>query len=198
MKPINVIILEGKPSTMLGIKSIVENQSDMQLIAYCNNEKEFTDTIKDINTDIAIVDVNLVRDILNLAPESRADYAYSISRDSNSSAQSITYTNQDNSKVDYQTNLELSHFCLDVLTDKIKQSSHQPLTDIEIEVLKFVAVGYSNQQIANINGKTLSTVRSQIASIFSKFSAKNRVQAIAKGIKFEYLKLSDLDIIEAK
>ena len=122
MKPINVIILEGKPSTMLGIKSIVENQSDIQLIAYCSNEKDFTDTIRDINMDIAIVDVNLVRDILNLAPESRADYAYSISRDSNSSAQSITYTNQDNSKLHNQTNLELSLYCIHLLTNNKKLS----------------------------------------------------------------------------
>ena len=50
----------------------------------------------------------------------------------------------------------------------------------EYEVLKLIAEGYSNQEIADRLFVTLSTVKTHSSSLFSKLDVKRRTQAIQK------------------
>jgi DNA-binding NarL/FixJ family response regulator len=54
----------------------------------------------------------------------------------------------------------------------------EPLTDREIEVLRLVAAGLSNPEIAEELYIALSTVKSRISHIFGKLAVENRVPAI--------------------
>jgi DNA-binding NarL/FixJ family response regulator len=65
-------------------------------------------------------------------------------------------------------------------TDLVKSDE---LTEREIEVLKLVALGASNQQIAKELCITINTVKSHIKSILSKLQLENRTQAATYAIK---------------
>lgn len=56
----------------------------------------------------------------------------------------------------------------------------EPLTDRELEVLGLMAVGASNQEIADQLFVALTTVKKHARNIFGKLGASNRVQAITR------------------
>jgi DNA-binding NarL/FixJ family response regulator len=56
----------------------------------------------------------------------------------------------------------------------------EPLTERELEVLRLVAEGESNQDIARTLVVSLATVKTHINHIFSKLDAESRVQVVAR------------------
>jgi len=56
----------------------------------------------------------------------------------------------------------------------------EPLTERELQVLRLVANGCSNQDIADQLVVALGTVKSHLSNIFGKLDAQNRTQAIAR------------------
>jgi LuxR family transcriptional regulator, maltose regulon positive regulatory protein len=57
----------------------------------------------------------------------------------------------------------------------------EPLSDREIEVLRLIAEGLTNQDIAARLYITLNTVKGHARNIYAKLGVKNRTQAVAKG-----------------
>jgi LuxR family maltose regulon positive regulatory protein len=55
-----------------------------------------------------------------------------------------------------------------------------PLTDREVEVLRLVAAGMRNQEIAGELVVTLDTVKKHVSHIFEKLGAANRTEAVAR------------------
>ncbi len=58
-----------------------------------------------------------------------------------------------------------------------------PLTPREIEVLRLLAGGYSNREIAEGLGTQESTVKNHVSSILSKLGVRDRTRAVLKGIE---------------
>ena len=56
----------------------------------------------------------------------------------------------------------------------------EPLSKRELEVLHWVAAGYSNQEIAQKLVLAVSTVKKHINSIYGKLEVGSRTQAVAK------------------
>jgi LuxR family maltose regulon positive regulatory protein len=57
----------------------------------------------------------------------------------------------------------------------------EPLSEREIEVLKLIEAGLSNQEIGSRLFISMGTVKRHISNIYSKLDVKNRTQAISKG-----------------
>lgn len=69
------------------------------------------------------------------------------------------------------------------LSDKTWQHDYMPtLTKIEVQVLKLVAAGYSNHEIADALYKSVGTVRNQVSSILTKLDARDRTRAVLKAL----------------
>ena len=62
-----------------------------------------------------------------------------------------------------------------------------PLSAREREILRLVADGRTNEQIARAIGTSLSTVKNQLASLFEKLGADDRVSAVAAGMRRGWL-----------
>ncbi|MGH3477338.1 MAG: LuxR C-terminal-related transcriptional regulator [Nocardioidaceae bacterium] len=56
----------------------------------------------------------------------------------------------------------------------------EPLSDRELQVLELLAVGKSNQQIADELVVVLDTVKKHVGHILDKLAAANRTQAVAR------------------
>lgn len=61
--------------------------------------------------------------------------------------------------------------------------SPDPLTKRETEVLRLMAGGYSNREIADTLGASEGTVKNHISSILSKMGVRDRVRAVLKGLE---------------
>jgi len=63
----------------------------------------------------------------------------------------------------------------------------EPLSERELEVLRLIAKGYSNRQIADELIVAIGTVKAHSASIYGKLGVSNRVQAVSKANKHHLL-----------
>ena len=61
------------------------------------------------------------------------------------------------------------------------------LTGRESEVLHLIALGYSNQQIADELFVSLNTVKTHVKNIYSKLGVQRRTQAVAEAKRLEIL-----------
>ena len=70
-----------------------------------------------------------------------------------------------------------------------------PLSAREVEVVKQVAKGLSNQQIADILGIAEVTVRAHVSNILSKLHLANRVQATLYALRAGLVNLDEQDLV---
>lgn len=59
----------------------------------------------------------------------------------------------------------------------------EPLSDRELEVLRLVAEGYSNRQIAGLVHLAEGTVKNHISAILIKLGARDRTNAVLRAIR---------------
>lgn len=90
------------------------------------------------------------------------------------------------------------------LADEIGQSrEHSPereerrrildlLTPREIEVLRLLAQGYSNSEIAKSLYVTAGTAKNHVEHIFAKLEVSDRTQAVVRAIKLQIVDISEL------
>jgi DNA-binding NarL/FixJ family response regulator len=62
-----------------------------------------------------------------------------------------------------------------------------PLTKRELEILRLMAGGYSNREIANALGTAEGTVKNHASSILSKLGVRDRTRAVLKAIEHGYI-----------
>lgn len=72
----------------------------------------------------------------------------------------------------------LSFPCLD-LPDR--------LTQREAEILRLIAGGFNNREIADAIGTSEGTVKNHVSSILSKLGVRDRVRAVLKGVELGYV-----------
>jgi DNA-binding NarL/FixJ family response regulator len=58
-----------------------------------------------------------------------------------------------------------------------------PLTDRETEILRLMAGGYSNKEIANSLGVAEGTVKNHVSNILSKMGVRDRTRAVLKALE---------------
>ncbi|MFN7783210.1 MAG: response regulator [Lysobacterales bacterium] len=60
-----------------------------------------------------------------------------------------------------------------------------PLTDRETEILRLMAGGYSNKEIANSLGVAEGTVKNHVSNILSKLGVRDRTRAVLKAFELK-------------
>ena len=58
-----------------------------------------------------------------------------------------------------------------------------PLTERETEILRLMAGGYSNKEIANSLGVAEGTVKNHVSNILSKLGVRDRTRAVLKAFE---------------
>ena len=71
----------------------------------------------------------------------------------------------------------------DIATELAEYATEDELSSREIEVLRLIASGNSNKQIADQLFIGESTVKSHVTNILSKLSANDRAHAVTIGLK---------------
>jgi DNA-binding NarL/FixJ family response regulator len=72
-------------------------------------------------------------------------------------------------------------------TDFSSLDRPDPLTDRETEILRLMAGGYSNKEIANSLGVAEGTVKNHVSNILSKMGVRDRTRAVLKAFEMSLL-----------
>lgn len=70
-------------------------------------------------------------------------------------------------------------------TDFSSLDRPDPLTDRETEILRLMAGGYSNKEIANSLGVAEGTVKNHVSNILSKMGVRDRTRAVLKAFELK-------------
>jgi DNA-binding NarL/FixJ family response regulator len=66
-------------------------------------------------------------------------------------------------------------------------TSPDPLPPREIEILRLIAGGYSNREIAQALGTAEGTVKNHASSILSKLGVRDRTRAVLRALELGYI-----------
>jgi DNA-binding NarL/FixJ family response regulator len=66
-------------------------------------------------------------------------------------------------------------------------SPPDPLTKREVEILRLMAGGYSNREIADALGTAEGTIKNHASSILSKLGVRDRTRAVLKALELGYI-----------
>jgi DNA-binding NarL/FixJ family response regulator len=75
----------------------------------------------------------------------------------------------------------------DMQTDFSALDRPDPLTDRETEILRLMAGGYSNKEIANSLGVAEGTVKNHVSNILSKLGVRDRTRAVLKAFELGFV-----------
>ncbi|AFT96480.1 response regulator transcription factor [Alteromonas sp. 07-89-2] len=59
----------------------------------------------------------------------------------------------------------------------------EPLTGKEVEILRLIAAGYSNKEIADAMFKSTGTIKNQVSSVMAKLGVRDRTRAVLKALE---------------
>ena len=59
----------------------------------------------------------------------------------------------------------------------------EPLTEKEVDILRLIAAGYSNKEIADAMFKSTGTIKNQVSSIMAKLGVRDRTRAVLKALE---------------
>lgn len=212
-KSINVMIADDHSMVREGIKQILELDGDIKVRAQASNGRECIDILDEDMTDVLLLDINMpnmnglqvlqhLREkkskvkILILTIHNEVEYLIRavefgvdgyVLKDSNSSVlkKAIFSINRGDTYIQP----ELTPMLKRRLEDK--SSSFRfiegKLTRREIEVLKLLAEGLFNKEIAYTLSISEKTVKNHVSNIFSKIKVSDRTQAAVYAIKNNFV-----------
>lgn len=208
-KPIKVMIADDHSMVREGIKQLLELDGDITVVAEANNGKECIELLDEDKTDVLLLDINMpfmnglqvlqyLREknkkvkVLILTIHNEVEYLVRaveigvdgyVLKDSNSSVlKKAIYTVYNGESF---IEPELAPLMKIRLEEKntAGKSIIDSLTKREIEVLKLLAEGLFNKEIAFTLDISEKTVKNHVSNIFKKINVSDRTQAAVFAIK---------------
>ena len=197
---IRILTVDDHPVLREGIAALVAGQPDMKVIAECSNGREAIQQFRTHRPEITLMDLQM--------PEMNGLDAIIAIRDEYPDARIIvltTYAGDVQALRALQAGARaylLKNLAHNELLDTIRavhagrksmsaqlsyelaeHATDDALSQAEIDVLRLIAAGNANKQIADRLSSTEDTVKGRVKNILSKLGANDRTHAAMIGIK---------------
>lgn len=213
-KPVNIMIADDHSMVREGIKQLLELDGDIVVTAEASNGKQCIELLDETRTDVLLLDINMpimnglqvlqyLREnrkkvkILILTIHNEVEYLMRaveigvdgyVLKDSDSSVlkKAIFCVNRGESFIQP----ELTPILKVKLEEKNSlNNDDDTLTKREVEVLKLLAEGLFNKEIAYMLAISEKTVKNHVSNIFKKINVSDRTQAAVYAIKNNFVEL---------
>lgn len=197
----SVFIVDDHYMVIEGIRSLLQNEKDIDWMGHATNAASCLAFLKQHQPDVILMDINLpdksgidlCKEVMQLYPSVRVLGLSTFNQQAiirniiENGASGYVLKNADKSELleaiatVMTGNNYLSHEVS--LSLKKADDSLPPVTKREKEVLRLIAEGYTNAEIAEKLFLSTATVNTHRKSLLEKFDAKNTAILISKGIK---------------
>jgi len=197
---IRVLCVDDHPLLREGIAALIENQSDMELIAEASNGREALEFFRQHRPDVTLMDVQMpgmsgidaISTIRSEFPDARFIVLTThpgdilVSRALKAGARA--YLLKSSVRKELLETIRAVHAGQKRVSPELaagiaEHAADSVLTPREVEVLRLVAGGNANKDIAARLSLTEETVKAHIRNILGKLEANDRTHAVAIGLK---------------
>jgi DNA-binding NarL/FixJ family response regulator len=197
---IRVLSVDDHPIVREGIAALIARQSDIELIAEASNGREAVEQFRMHRPDVTLMDLHMpemsgidaVSAIRGEFPDARiivlTSYAgdIQVSRALRSGARG--YLLKDMLRKELLETIRAVHaghkrVSSEVATEIAEHATDDALTPRETDVLRLIAAGNANKEIATQLGLTEETVKHHVKNILSKLGANDRTHAVTIALK---------------
>jgi len=202
IKPIRVLVVDDHAIIRKGMKAVLDLISDITLVGEAENGKQAVQMDLELQPDVILMDlmmpemdgITCIREIKSRRPQARilvlTNFAGEEMIFPAIKAGAMGYHLKDSSPealVDairqvFRGESSLHPLIAKKVLDEFHSSSErqlstEPLTPRELEVLRLIAQGYENQEIAGKLVVSEATVRTHVSNIMGKLHLASRTQA---------------------
>lgn len=211
---IRVLIADDHKMVREGIKQLLEFDGTIEVIGQAGDGKECLECLKEQLPDVLLLDINMpdmngievlryIREknidinVLILTVHNEVEYLVNavdigvdgyLLKDSEANELKKAILTVYNGENYIQPNL-IPLLNSRLINRDIDKDKLESLTNREVEVLKFIAKGMLNKEIATALGISERTVKNHISNIFKKIDVGDRTQAAVFAIKNNVVKL---------
>jgi DNA-binding NarL/FixJ family response regulator len=199
-KPITVLIVDDHPLLREGVAAVLASEHDIVLVAEAANGREAIEQYRMHRPDVTIMDLQM--------PEMKGQEAMEAIRSEFGNAHILVVTTYDGDVqalraikagacgyllknklrkdlADAIRSVHAGRRCIpdEIARTIIEHSADDQLSQREVEVLRQVAAGHSNKEIAARLSIAEETVKTHMGHIMSKLVASDRTHAVMIGVK---------------
>lgn len=204
-KKIRIMLVEDHILMRMGLVSATRIEADMVVVAEVEDGKKVLENFRKHKPDVVLLDLRLpgmdgIQVIKALRQES--PNARIVVLSSYGGGDDVTQAIQSGASGYVLKNMPLQQVIEAVrvvhlggqyipreIASRMSQRLHSDMSSREIEVLRLIAQGRSNKEIAAALGIVEGTVKAHVTNIFAKLGAVDRTQAITIAMKRQILQL---------
>jgi DNA-binding NarL/FixJ family response regulator len=198
--PIRILIVDDHPVVRAGVAGLVEDQLDMKIVGQASNGREAIQQFRDHHPDIVLMDLQMpdmngldaMIAIRDEAPQARVIVLTTYVGDAQVlraiKAGARGYLLKSALHKELLETIRAVHagrktISAEASYELAEHASDDALTPAEVRVLRLIAEGNANKEIAEQLSISEETVKGQVRNILSKLGAKDRTQAAMIGLK---------------
>jgi len=197
---IRILTVDDHPLLRKGIAALVNGEPDLKLVAEASNGNEAVDAFRSHQPDVTLMDLQMpevdgidaINRIRREFPNARIIVLTTYSGDTQVlralKAGARGYILKGHVHKDLLDAIRAVHagqkrIPAEIAAQLADHATDDALTEREIDVLKLVAAGNANKQIADRLSIGEATVKSHVSNILSKLGANDRSHAVTIGLK---------------
>lgn len=199
-KQIRILAVDDHPLLRQGIAGLIADESDMTLVGEAADGREAVQQFRTHRPDITLMDLQMPEmngldamvTILAEFPDARIIVLTTYSGDVQAlraiKAGARAYLLKNSLHKELLDTIRAVHAGKKTLSPEVtfqlaEHSAEESLTPAEVRVLRLIADGHTNKEIAALLSVTEDAVKGQVRNILSKLGANDRTHAAMIGIK---------------
>ena len=198
--PIRILVVDDHPLLQHGVLSLIADEPDMTIVAQAANGREAIQQFRAHRPDVTLMDLQMpemngldaLMAIRNEFPEAKiivlTTYAGDVHvlRALKAGARAYLLKNSLHKELlDTIRAVQVGKKAIspEASYQLAEHATHDALTPGEVSILKLIAEGNANKQIADQLSLTEDTVKGRVKNILSKLGADDRTHAVLIGLK---------------
>jgi len=199
-KQIRILAVDDHPILRQGIAGLIADESDMTLVAEAANGREAIQQFRTHRPDVTLMDLQMPEmngldaliAIRGEFPEARiivlTTYTGDVQATRALQAGARAYLLKNSLHNELLDTIRAVHAGRKTLSPEVsfelaEHSAEELLSAAEVRVLRLIAEGNSNKEIATLLSVTEDAVKGQVRNILSKLGANDRTHAVTIGLK---------------